>query len=72
MNQLETAMGVAIALRYLHEQVRERKLRMGTQMKPTVMQAGIQVIGRLLMTMGVGMMITGKRLARLGQSEASC
>lgn len=72
MNQLEPGMGVAMALKYLHEKIDERKLRKGAQTRPTAIQISIQGVGRFLMIMGVEMQITGKRLARLGQSEASC
>jgi hypothetical protein len=72
MNQLEPGMGVAMALNYLREVLNERKLRMGMQTRPTALQTSIQIIGRFLMTMGVEIQITGKRLVKLGQSEASC
>lgn len=72
MNQLEPGMGVAMALRYLREMLNERKHATGMQTKPTVLQTSIQIIGRFLMTMGVEIQITGKRLVKLGQSEASC
>jgi hypothetical protein len=72
MNQLEPGMGVAMALKYLREMLNERKLRMGMQTRQTVMQSSIQIIGRFLMTMGVEIQITGKRLVKLGQSGAGC
>ncbi|GHO97094.1 hypothetical protein KSF_071420 [Reticulibacter mediterranei] len=70
MNQLDTAMGVAMALKYLREKLNERKLAMGTQTRQTFMQLSIQIIGRLLMTVGIEIQITGKRLVKLGQSGA--
>ena len=72
MNQFEPGMGVAMALRYLREQLNERKLAMGTQTRQTFMQTSVQIIGRLLMTIGIEIQITGKRLVKMGQSGASC
>jgi hypothetical protein len=72
MNELETAMGVAMALKYLREKVRERNQHKGMLTRQTIVQLSTQIVGRLLMTIGMEMQITGKRLITVGQSEAGC
>jgi hypothetical protein len=72
MNELETAMGVAMALKYLREKVRERNQHKGMLTRQTIVQLSAQIVGRLLMTIGMEMQITGKRLITVGQSEAGC
>ncbi len=72
MNELETAMGVAMALKYLREQIRERHQDQDIAIRQTIVQSSAQIIGRFLMTIGVEMQITGKRLITVGQHEAGC
>ena len=72
MNELETAMGVAMALKYLREQIRERNQHLGIRTRQSIIRLSVQTIGRLLMTVGVEMQITGKRLITAGQIETTC
>ncbi len=71
MNFLETSLSWAMALNYLRERAKERKNTSNISEKQPVLLLIMQLVGRTLMIVGVGMHVAGKRLVKLGQGSAA-
>jgi hypothetical protein len=71
MDFLEIALSWALALNYLRERAEERKNRPDAPRRLSLLHLTMQIVGRVLMIIGVHLHLAGKQLVTLGQQSTS-